>query len=60
MIGAPPEWVGVMYAAKWMGVGPWDLIAQDELWTEWARLLMRVEHKGQERTNAKAGKKRGA
>ncbi len=49
-----------MYAAKWMGVGPWELIEQDELWTEWARLLMRVEHKGQERTNAKAGKTRGA
>lgn len=49
-----------MYAAKWMGVSPWELIAQDELWTEWARLLMQVEHTGQERTNAKASKKRGA
>lgn len=40
-----------MYAAKWMGVAPWELIEQADEWSEWARLLMHVEQTAQERAN---------
>lgn len=47
-----------MFAAKWMGVNPWELIEQDDEWIEWARTLMSIEHKGQARQQGKKGGKR--
>lgn len=47
-----------MHAAKWMGVAPWDLAGQEDEWTEWALLLMNLEHKAQERAQAKAARGR--
>ena len=47
-----------MYAAKWMGADPWDLAEQEDEWKEWALLLMDLEHKAQERRQAKAARGR--
>lgn len=48
----------VIHAAKWLGVAPWDLAEREDEWTEWAMFLMGLEHKAQERQQAKAARAR--
>lgn len=55
----PPEWIRVINVAKWMGVEPWALAEQDDVWTEWGVFLMNTEHKAHERANRKANRKGG-
>lgn len=42
-----------MYAAKWMGVPPWELAEQDETWIEWAEMLSDIDAKRSKRGGKK-------
>ena len=34
--GSAPEWYGLLRAAKYLGVAPWDLNRQPLVWRLWA------------------------
>jgi hypothetical protein len=55
LIAPPPLWVRVMLAAKWMGVAPWRLIAEDEIWTEWALFLRELEQQRDRTASSQPG-----
>lgn len=35
-MGYVPDWYTIIYAAKYLGVAPWDLLDQPSVWLEWA------------------------
>ena len=42
-MGEPPEWYGVIQAAKYLGVPPWDLMNQPVIWMVWALEAQKAE-----------------
>lgn len=35
-MGDVPDWYQAIAAAKYLGVAPWDLLEQPQIWTDWA------------------------
>lgn len=54
----PPEWVlkewNFFQAARWLGVAPWELAAQDSFWLERTKDFMSVEMGVRDALNARA------
>ena len=42
-MGAMPEWYPLMRAARWLGVKPWELAEQPQIWQERALLAENAE-----------------
>lgn len=55
-IGPPPQWVKIILAAKWYGVAPWELMAQEDdgFWTEAGMLMRTIDAESQERARKRA------
>ena len=44
LTGTLPEWYGVMQAAKYLGVAPWELVERSIYWKDKALIAMSAEH----------------
>lgn len=55
LIDPPPRWVRTVLAAKWYGVAPWEMMAQedDAFWTEAGMLMRSIEAEAHERASKK-------
>jgi hypothetical protein len=42
-MGSCPHWYGLIRAAKYLGVAPWDLAAQPVTWMDWALAAEQAE-----------------
>ena len=43
MHGAMPDWYVMIRVARWLGVSPWELNQQNEVWLDWAIDAMNAE-----------------
>lgn len=53
-MGDIPPWYGLVRAARYLGVAPWDLAAQDDMWEDMALLAESAEIEGQNAANERA------
>lgn len=42
-----PEWYRIISVAKYLGVPPWELAAQDAVWFDWAEAARSAEIEAQ-------------
>lgn len=42
-MGECPDWYPLLKAAKWLGVPPWELVDQPQVWMEWALIADAAE-----------------
>ena len=56
-MGECPEWYDVIRAAKYLGVAPWELLAQPIHWRQWATAAEQAENEARRQLEAAAKKK---
>jgi hypothetical protein len=61
-MGALPDWYTLLRAARYLQVAPWELLAQPQVWQEWALTAESAENEAMDevrkRSQSKAKGKR--
>ena len=42
-MGECPDWYPLIKAARWLGVPPWELFEQPQVWQDWALIAMAAD-----------------
>lgn len=56
-MGAVPEWYGVVRAAKYLGVAPWDLMERSHVWVDWALTAEKAEDEAEKARQNRANRR---
>lgn len=54
-MGALPEWYTTIRAARYLGVEPWKLLEQPEIWVSWALMAQGAEAQAKAILNGEQG-----